>query len=129
MNNLNDNINKDEKALEALLAAAFRLNFSGKISDEQAEKYFQQPVRLSKEDREAIESWGNAFIEKLIEGQKTISDESQQDIEVNEELEQEYFAMNRDKDGNDIDEETCRKIDEERRKALEEENKDNDSDR
>ena len=126
MNNLNDNINKDEKALEALLAAAFRLNFSEEISNEQAEKYFRQPARLSKEDREAIESWGTDFIEKLIEGQKTISDESKQDIEVNEELEQEYFAMNRDKDGNDIDEETRRKIDEERKKALEEENKYND---
>jgi len=128
MNNLNDNINKDEKAMDALLAAAFRLNFSEEISNEQAEKYFQQPARLSKEDREAIESWGTDFIEKLIEGQKTISDESQQDIEVNEELEQEYIAMNRDKDGNDIDEETRRKIDEERTKALEEENKDNDTD-
>jgi len=129
MNNLNDNINKDEKALEALLTAAFRLNFSEEISNEQAEKYFRQPARLSKEDREAIESWGTDFIEKLIEGQKTISDESKQDIEVNEELEQEYFAMNRDKDGNDLDEETRRKIDEERRKALDEENKEDDSNR
>ncbi len=128
MNNLNNNLNKDEKALEALLAAAFRLNFSENISDEEAKKYFQQPSGLSKEDREAIESWGNAFIEKLIEGQKTTLDESQEEIEVDKELEQEYFAMNRDKDGNDIDEETRNKIDEERRRALEEENKDHDTD-
>lgn len=121
MANTNDNIDKDERALEAMLAAAFRLDFPEEISDEQAEKFFQQPARLSKEDKEAIKSWGTDFIEKLIEGQKTTSDKPQQDIIVNEELEQEYIAMNRDKDGNGLDEETRRKIDEERKKALEEE--------
>jgi hypothetical protein len=126
MDNTNDNVNKDERALEALLAAAFRLDFPEKLSDEQAEKFFQQPAHLSKEDKEAIASWGTDLIEKLIEGQKTTSDKHPQDIIVNEELEQESFAMNRDKDGNDLDEETRRKIEEERKKALEEEeNKDN----
>jgi len=122
----NDNISKDEKALEALLTAAFRLDFPEELSDEQAEKLFQQPARLSKEDKEAINSWGTDFIDKLIEGQKTTSDKHQQDITVNEELVQESFAMNRDKNGDGLDEETHRKIDEERKKALEEEeNKDN----
>lgn len=121
MTNTNDNIDKDERALEALLAAAFRLDFPEEISDEQAQKFFQKPARLSKEDKEAINAWGTDFIEKLIEGQKTTSDKPQQDIIVNEELEQEYIAMNRDKDGNGLDEETRRKIDEERKKAIEEE--------
>lgn len=122
----NDNISKDEKALEALLTAAFRLDFPEGLPDEQAEKLFQQPARLSKEDKEAINSWGTDFIDKLIEGQKTTSDKHQQDITVNEELVQESFAMNRDKNGGGLDEETRRKIDEERKKALEEEeNKDN----
>ena len=129
MNNTNENIDKAERALEALLAAAFRLDFPEELSDEQAEKYFQKPAKLSKEDKEAVRSWGTDFIEKLIEGQKTISNEPQKDNIFNEELEQEYIAMNRDKDGNDLDEETRRKIDEERKKALEEEEKkDNDQD-
>lgn len=126
MTETNDNISKDEKALEALLTAAFRLDFPEELSDEQAEKFFQQPARLSKEDKEAINSWGTDFIDKLIEGQKTTSDKNQQDITVKEELVQESFAMNRDKNGEGLDEETYRKIDEERKKALEEEeNKDN----
>jgi len=126
MTDANNNINKDERALEALLAAAFRLDFQEEISDEEAEKLFKQPAQLSREDKEAIKSWGTDFIEKLIEGQKTTSGEQQQDIMINKELEQESYAMNRDKDGNDLDEETRRKIDEERKKALEEEgNKDN----
>ncbi len=121
MTETNDNISKDEKALEVLLTAAFRLDFPEELSDEQAEKFFQQPARLSKEDKEAINSWGTDFIEKLIEGQKTTSDKHQQDITVKEELVQESFAMNRDKNGEGLDEETYRKIDEERKKALEEE--------
>lgn len=123
MTETNDNISKNEKALEALLAAAFRLDFPEELSDEQAEKFFQQPARLSKEDKEAINSWGTDFIDKLIEGQKTTSDKHQQDITVKEELVQESFAMNRDKNGEGLDEETYRKIDEERKKALEEEEK------
>ena len=121
MTETNDNISKDEKALEALLAAAFRLNFPEELSDEQAEKFFQQPTRLSKGDKEAVNSWGTDFIDKLIEGQKTTSDKHQQDITIKEELVQESFAMNRDKNGEGLDEETYRKIDEERKKALEEE--------
>ena len=126
MTETNDNISKDEKALEALLTAAFRLDFPEELSDEQAEKFFQQPARLSKEDKEAINSWGTDFIDNLIEGQKTTSNKHQQDIVVNEELEQTISAMNRGENGNELDEETRRKIDEERKKALEEEeNKDN----
>jgi hypothetical protein len=126
MNNKNENINKDERALEALLTAAFKLAFPEKISDEEAEKFFQQPVQLSQEDKEAIASWGTDFIEKLIKGEKTELTKHDQDIHVSEELELEFSAMNRDKNGNDIDEKTRCKIDEERRKALEEEeNKEN----
>ena len=121
MTNPSDNVGKNERALEAFLAAAFRLNFPDEISDEQAERFFQQPARLSNEDKEAVDSWGSDFIEVLLEGRTPVSDERPQDIEVNEELAQEYFAMNRDKDGKGLDEETRRKIDEERKKALEEE--------
>ena len=126
MTNTSGNISKDERALEALLAAAFRLDFPEEISDEEAECFFQQPARLSREDNEAINSWGTDFIEKLIEGQKTTLNKHKQDDIVNEEMEHNSFALNRDNDGNGLDEEAQRTIDEERKKALEEEeNKDN----
>lgn len=123
MTDINDNIDKEERALEALLAAAFRLDFPEELSDEQMEKFFQQTVRLSEEDKEAINLWGKDFIDKLIEGRKTTSDKHQQEIVVNKELEQAISAMNRGENGNDLNEETRRKIDEERKKALEEEEK------
>jgi hypothetical protein len=121
MNNINENINKDERALEALLAAAFKLAFPDKISDEQAVKFFQQPPHLSQEDKETIDSWGTDFVEKLIKGEKTELSKYEQDPHVNEELELEISAMNRDKNGSDVDDETRRKIEEERKKTLEEE--------
>lgn len=120
------NINNDEKALEALLAAAFRLDFPEELTEEQAEKFLKQPALLSQEDKVACNSWGTDFIEKLIQEEKISSKTSQDDIEANEELRQELFAMNRDKDGNDVDEEAHHKIEEERKKALEKEDKEQD---
>jgi hypothetical protein len=122
VNSNGNNIDKDDRALEALLAAAFHMEFSEEISDEKAILFFQQPARLSHEDKETINSWGTDFVENIIEGQKTVTDRFQHNIEINQELEQELFALNRDKDGNDINEEARCKIDEERKKALEEEN-------
>jgi len=125
MSSANNNISKDERALEALLAAAFRLDFPEDISDEQAEKVFQEPAQLSLEDKEVISSWGTDFIEKLINGKRTTSEKQQQDVVLNKEFEEAISAMNRDEDGNDIDDETRKKIEEERKKAIEEEeNKD-----
>jgi hypothetical protein len=123
MNNSNENI-KEERALEALLAAAFRLDFPGEISDKEIEAFFQKPAQLSQEDKDTVDSWGTDFVEKLARGQKTNSHVSQEDAQINSELELEISAMGRDKNGNDVDDETRRKIDEERRKALEEEEKD-----
>ncbi len=123
MINSNDNNSSiDERALEALLVAAFRLNFPEELSDEQAEILFQQPARLSQEDKATTNSWGTDFIADLFKGRKTELNERKQNIEINQELEQEIYAMNRDKNSNNIDEETLRKIVEERKKAIEEEN-------
>ena len=118
MGEAKDNTNKDERALEALLAAAFRLDPPDDVSDEEAKAIFQQPVRLSKEDEEAIESWGTDFVEKLLESQNPISSDTPQSINVDEELKQEYFAMNRDKDGSDLDDEARREIDRRRKEIL-----------
>jgi hypothetical protein len=112
---------KDERALEALLAAAFRLDCPEEVSADDAEAMFKKPVRLSKEDREAIESWGTGFVEGLIKGQKLVSEEQKGQIEISKELAQESYALNRDKEGTGLDEKTRRKIDEERKRTLEEE--------
>lgn len=122
MNNKNENISKDEMALEAFLAAAFKLALTDKISDDHAIKIFQQSPNLSQEDKDAIASWGVDFIEKIIKGEKNEPSKVNQDIDTNKESELEIYAMNRDENGNDIDEKARRKIDEERQKALEEEN-------
>jgi hypothetical protein len=124
MNNSNEKI-KEERALEALLAAAFRLDFPEEIPDKEIEAFFQKPIQLSQEDKDAVDSWGTDFVEKLAMGHKTNSHILHEETRINQELELEISAMARDKDGNDVDEETRRKIDEERRKALEEEEKDN----
>ena len=125
MTNKEENKKQDEMALDALLAAAFRLDLSEEITDEQVEKFFTQTIWLSQEDKKTVNSWGSDLVKKLLQNKKNDVERHQENFEVSEELEQEIFAMNRDKDGNDIDEETRRKIDEERKKALEEEeNKD-----
>ncbi len=118
----NDSISKDERALEALLAAAFRLDAPEEVSDEDAEKLFQRPLRLSKEEKEAIDSWGADFVERLLKGEKS-GGSKRQDETIDEELGQEAFALNRDADGDGLDEQAQQKIDEERKKALEEEEK------
>lgn len=127
MNNEKGNREIEERALDALLTAAFKLDFPEVISDEAAEIFFQSPARLSPEDKALCESWGDEFIAKIIEGKNVDSIEEHQQSSVDEGLKQELYAMNRDKDGNGLDEETRRKIDEERKKALdEEESKDKD---
>lgn len=123
---------KDTRALEAVLAAAYRLDSPREITDEEAEKFFQEPLRLSNEDKEAMNSWGTAFISKLLDEEKIVSGNRKEDEDTTVASEQDVYAMNRDKDGGEIDEDTRRKIDEERRKALEEEDnrdkaKDNES--
>lgn len=117
----------EKRALDALLAAAFKLDFPEVISDEDAAKIFQSPVHLSPEDKALCESWGEGFIEKIIEGKNDDFIGGDQQSSVDEGLKQELYAMNRDKDGDGLDEETRHKIDEERKKALdEEESKDKD---
>ena len=114
---------KDERALDALLTAAFRVNFPEDISDEEADRFFQEPTQLSREDRDAINSWGTDFIKKLIKGQKTISDEQQCENIIDDALEMEICAMARDQNGNDVSDETRRIIEEERNKTLDDEDK------
>ena len=46
-------ISKDERALEALLALAFRIE----LTDKEIEKFFAEPVQLSEELKIEIENW------------------------------------------------------------------------
>ncbi len=44
---------KDERALEALLALAFRIE----LTDKEIEEFFAEPVQLSEEFKKEIENW------------------------------------------------------------------------
>ena len=46
-------MNKEEKALEALLTLAFKTELTNK----EIEKFFKRPVNLSKEDKKIIDNW------------------------------------------------------------------------
>jgi hypothetical protein len=46
-------MNKEERALEALLTLAFRTE----LTNEEINEFFSKPVQLSKEDEEMIKNW------------------------------------------------------------------------
>jgi len=46
-------MNKEEKALEALLTLAFKIE----LTDEEIEEFFEEPVNLSIEDKNIIDNW------------------------------------------------------------------------
>lgn len=54
-------MNKEERALEALLALAFRTN----LTDKEINEFFSKPAQLSKKDEEIIKNW-KIDIEKII---------------------------------------------------------------
>ena len=112
------NINEDEKALEALLAAAFKLHDFDMMSDEDIEKFFNSPAQLSEELSEVADSLEISFVEELLNSQK-IKSFSNKTEKLDEELELETMAMNRDKDGNDINDEIREAIERAKLKALE----------
>jgi hypothetical protein len=56
-------MNKEDRALEALLALAFRTD----LTDEEVNELFSKPVQLSKEDEEMIR---NVDIDEIIFGHK-----------------------------------------------------------
>ena len=47
-------VNNDERALEALLALAFRAELT---DNKEIEKFFAEPAQLSKELKKEIENW------------------------------------------------------------------------
>lgn len=57
---------KNDRALEALLAMAFRQLSPENMSEEQIAKVFSSPTGLSEEDKKAINSWGPDIVDKIL---------------------------------------------------------------
>lgn len=113
----------DERGLDALLAAAFRLEYSDELTDEQVERILKLPIKLSKESEATLAKLDDDYVMNVLNDVSMKSDDTQDEIAIDAELEQDLYAMNRDADSKDIDEETRRKIEEARNKAIEEKRK------
>jgi len=110
-------INNEDKALEALLAAASRLEFSDELSDEHVEQILKQKINLSQEDEDTLDMLDDNFINNILDGRKVQFTKTSSTVD--EELKSEHYAMNRDAEGGDINEDVRRKIDEARKRAIE----------
>jgi hypothetical protein len=115
-----DKRKSEDRAIDALMAAAFRIRISGDIiSDKEAEKLVAHPPRLSDEDEAAIASLGPDLVKKLLE--QSVVDthkhlKGQESIE--KKIEEAYIAMNRQLGDKDLSDETCREIERKRQELL-----------
>jgi len=116
----NDKKKSEERAIDALMAAAFRVcNSDETVSEKEAERLAAHPPRLSEEDEAAIESLGSDFVKKLLERSDTeIPHDIEKRIIMEKEIEEAYAAMNRQLGDKDLSDETRREIERKRRELL-----------
>jgi hypothetical protein len=124
MNLENNKRKSEERALDALMTAAFRACSPGEpLTKEEAEKLAAHPPRLSDEDEAAIASLGSDLVEKLLEQSKTRTHKyTEEQTNIEKEIEEAYIAMNRQLGDKDLSDETRREIERKRRELLGEEN-------
>ena len=119
----------DDRAIDALMAAAFRLSGSDEpLTEKESKKLAKNPPRLSPEDEAAIESLGPDFVHRILhEAQTEKSVVGQEPVGLDREIEEAYAAMNRGKHDDSLSEQTRLEIERKRRELLgEEELKDED---
>jgi hypothetical protein len=123
MNLENDKKKSEERALDALMAAAFCACGSDEpLTEEEAEKLAAHPPRLSDEDEAAIASLGPDLVERLLEQSKTKTHKyTEEQTIIEKEIEEAYIAMNRQLGDKDLSDETRREIERKRRELLGEE--------
>ena len=116
----NDKKKSEERALDALMAAAFRACGSDEpLTEEEAEKLAAHPPRLSDEDEAAIAYLGLDLIERLLERSKTDTHKyAGKQTTIKKEIEEAYLAMNRKLEDKDLSDETRREIERKRRELL-----------
>lgn len=113
----------EDRAIDALMAAAFRLSRSDEpLTEKESEKLAANPPQLSPEDEAAIESLGPDFVHRLLhKAQTEKSIVGQEPVVLGREIEEAYAAMNRGKHDDSLSEQTRREIERKRRELLGEE--------
>jgi len=117
---------REDRALDSLLAAAFRLFAGESPSEKEGADLAVNPPQLSAEDENMIASMGADFVERLLGG-VTISAAAKEESESNLESEEACAAMNRGGEEDGFSEQTRKEIERLRRELLgQDEPKDND---
>ena len=127
-----NNYNPEDKALDALMAAAFRLGEADKsISADEAEELVDNPPAFSPEDEVVLASLDSAFVENLVCSEEKTPHISESSEVIDQELEEVCGAMNRGPGEQNLSDETLREIERKRRELLgeAEQNSDKNEDR
>jgi hypothetical protein len=111
---------REDRALDALMAAAFRLADGGKpMTEAEAKRFARNPPELPPEDEAALRSLRDDFVDRLIKqrGPATLPAPCAGQV-PDEEIEQAYAAMHRGKEGDELSDEARREIERKRRELL-----------
>jgi len=115
MNNFN--LESEDNALDALMAAAFRLPVIDETSDEkEATRLAASTPRLSNEDETAIASLSPDFIDYLLDKEK--GHRPRKIADLSQEISEAYAAMNRGNLDAELSEQTHREIEKKRKELL-----------
>jgi len=119
MNQPTDNKSED-KAIDALMAAAFRLSGSDRpMTEKEAKELAANPPKLSPEDEEMMASMGADFVDRILQQCNSDKVESMDTrFTLDSEIRDAYMAMNRGNKDDDLSEETKREIERKRRELL-----------
>lgn len=111
---------KEERALDALMAAAFRAEDpERRVNEEEARRIVENPPALSPEDEEVVTAMGSDFVQKLLgSAEAGRQDAAGLGEALDAEIEEAYAAMNRGRKGEDLDEKALEEIERKRRELL-----------
>jgi len=110
---------RENEALDALMAAAFRMSTPDERTDcEEATKFARAKPKFSPDDEAAIKSLGPDFVEKLlVEGTWRVPGEAGATSE-DREIEDAYAAMNRGSGDESMSDQTRQEIERKRKELL-----------
>ena len=115
----NNDQEREDRALEALLAAAFRIDADRPIDEQEAAELMKNPPCLSKEDQAETDSWGDDLVDRLLTQGKIVSERGEaQEGTLDPAISQAYMAMHRGKEGEELSEEAKEEIERKRRELL-----------
>jgi len=111
------NLESENNALDALMAAAFRLPVIDETSDEkEAIKLAANTPKLSDEDEAAIASLDTDFIKHLLDKEK--GQGARKIADLSHEISEAYAAMNRGNSDEKLSEQTRQEIERKRKELL-----------